>query len=104
MSIIIVIGLLVNVFLYMIGKNDKWGEQSSDESYCCGQKQTSKEQNISRINASCDAVFVNFEGSRHGEFWLMVGYYRAIENCLEELFEELLNFSERKFVNTAVNA
>ena len=44
--------------------------------------------------------FVNFEGSRHGEFWLMVGYYRAIENCLEEL----LNFSERKFVNTAVNA
>lgn len=34
----------------------------------------------------------------------MVGYYRAIENCLEELFEELLNFSERKFVNTAVNA
>lgn len=26
MSIIIVIGLLVNVFLYMIGKNDKWGE------------------------------------------------------------------------------
>lgn len=48
--------------------------------------------------------FVNFEGSRHGEFWLMVGYYRAIENCLEELFEELLNFSERKFVNTAVNA
>ena len=48
--------------------------------------------------------FVNFEGSRHGEFWLMVGYYRAIENCLEELFEELLNFAERKFVNTAVNA
>lgn len=62
--------------------------------------QTHKEQYISRIEASCDAVFVNFEGSRHGEFLLMVGYYRAIENCLEEL----LNFSERKFVNTAVNA
>ena len=100
MSIIIVIGLLVNVFLYMIGKNDKWGEQSSDESCCCGQKQTSKEQYISRINASCYAVFANFEGSRYGDLWLMVGYYRAIVNCLEEL----LNFSERKFVNTAVNA
>ena len=24
----------------------------------------------------------------------MVGYYRAIENCLEELFEELLNDEE----------
>ena len=50
-----------------------------------------EEQYISRIEASCDAVFANFEGSRHGEFWLMVGYYRAIENCLE--LGRLLGFS-----------
>lgn len=26
MGVIIFIGLLLNMFLYMIGKNDKWGE------------------------------------------------------------------------------
>ena len=56
MKIIIVIGFIVNMLLYMIGKNDKWGEQLSDESYCCGQMQTPKEQYISRIDISRDAV------------------------------------------------